>query len=336
MRLFHFFVRTGRTVGMVGCALGLGAWSASLAVAGEFPKPPASFDWSGFYIGGNVGSAWTNHDISGYHSTVDVGQQLFLFEGRPRARVSDAPTPNEPVFGSALSSFSSSGDKNGGSDISVTGGGQIGYQMQFGHFVVGLEGAFSGVSTSSNIAQSNGSSRTFFGESNRPLGFNGFVNSAETTEISMRQAETNWTGYGSARLGYAMGPFLFYGTGGVSFAGVTVHAADTANTDFFGFQPMVGDPNGGQQGEGFIGSIRNRYQGEDDSVLVGYTAGGGLEYAVTSNCSMGFEYRHNGFGSHNFHFSSSQGPVFPGNTSVRSDSDQLTFRVNFWLGHLGH
>ena len=126
---------------------------------------------------------------------------------------------------------------------------------------------------------------------------------------------------------------LFYGTGGVSFAGVTVHASDTANTDFFANRGGI-EPNG--EGGGFVGSIRNRYEGEDDSVLVGYEAGGGIEYAVTSNCSMGIDYRHYGFSSHNFHFASNQGPVFPGNTSVKVDSDQLTFRVNFWLGHMGH
>jgi hypothetical protein len=38
----------------------------------------------------------------------------------------------------------------------------------------------------------------------------------------------------------------------------------------------------------------------------------------------------------NFHFANSQGPIFPGNTNVDADSDQVTFRVNFWLGRLGH
>ena len=51
---------------------------------------------------------------------------------------------------------------------------------------------------------------------------------------------------------------------------------------------------------------------------------------------MGVEYRHNGFASHTFHFAANQGPISPGNSSVDTDSDQLTFKINFYLGHLGH
>jgi opacity protein-like surface antigen len=146
----------------------------------------------------------------------------------------------------------------------------------------------------------------------------------------MRKAQTNWNGAAVGKLGVAFGPFLFYGLGGVSFTDVTAFAQDTANTDFFGF-------NDGTNGRiGFIGSRADHFSAEDEAVLVGWTAGGGAELAVTKICSMGFEYRHIDAGNHNFHFASNQGPVFPGNTTISTDSDQITFRVNFYLGHLGH
>ena len=328
MEYTYFSMRMLRAVSLVGC-FALVAGVTTGASAGELPKPPSPFDWSGFYIGANVGAAWTDYNIGDYDTTVDVGQQLFRFEG-PLARTSDGQTQGIIMLGGGPDLIFHNSGHGGGSDVSLTGGGQIGYQRQWNHFVFGLEGAFNGVSSSTDISKSQGFGEVSFSEMARPLGFNGIVDSAETNETSLRQADTHWTGAGVGRLGYATGPWLFYGLGGVAFAGVTVHAQDTANTSFFGGGGV------GNQGGRLLGSISSRYHGSDDSVLVGYAAGGGLEYAVTTICSMGVEYRHNGFGSQDFHFSSKQGPVFPGNTSVDADSDQVTFRVNFWLGHMGH
>jgi outer membrane immunogenic protein len=316
------------------CAAFAVSFVTLVASAGEIPAPPKPFDWSGFYIGANVGAAWSSYDFNGYHTTVDVGQQLRLFEGPlMMGKNTDAPQPDAIIVGNGSELlFDSSGHSGGDSDVSVTGGGQVGYQMQFGHFVVGLEGGFNGISTS-DVINSKGFGTVNFNTDAAlgPDGFFPFITEGDTKLHSMRTAQTHWNGSLAGKLGYAMGPWLFYGTGGVDFAGVTVIAQDSAHTDFFGFQP------GGADGRiNFVGSIANHFKAEDDQVLVGYTAGGGVEYAVTQACSMGIEYRHNGLGSKDFHFASNQGPVFPGNTGVGTDSDQITFRVNFWLGHLNH
>ena len=333
MKYPYFSTKTLRTVLLAGGFALVAGLTAPPASGGEFPKPPSPFDWSGFYIGGNVGAAWSDYGISDYRTTVDVGQQLFQFEGPFLTSTSDVQPQGLIMMGGGPDLVFNHSGHGGGSDVSVTGGGQIGYQMQWGHFVGGLEGAFNGVSSSTDTSKSQGFGRVDFLRDSWLQPQDGFVEFAETSETSLRQVDTHWNGALMGRLGYATGPWLFYGTGGVSFAGVTVHADETAHTNFFGFQQMVG-PN--EPINNFLGSITSRYHGSDDSVLVGYAAGGGLEYAVTTICSMGVEYRHNGFGSQDFHFSSKQGPVFPGNTSVDADSDQVTFRVNFWLGHMGH
>ena len=332
--IHHYFsVRAARGIFFAGCCLLLAALSTPQGIAGEFPKPPASFDWSGFYIGGNMGSAFTSYDIGSYGTTVDVGHQLFIFERGGRFIQPEAPTGKIPNnFGPDLF-FNNDRHGSGGSDVSVTGGGQMGYQKQFGHFVFGVEGAFNGVSSSTNDVKSRGFDTVNLGEgvTNAPTQF---VNSADTTLNSLRQAETHWTGAAMGRLGYATGPFLFYGTGGVAIAGVTMLALDSANTSFFGFGDGVPTaPNG--QGR-FLGSRVDRVHAQDDGVLVGYTAGGGVQYALTQICSVGVEYRHNAFGNRDFHFAAPHGPIFPGNTGVDVDSDQVTFQVNFWLGHMGH
>ena len=155
--------------------------------------------------------------------------------------------------------------------------------------------------------------------------------SADTTLTTMRQAHTNWNAATMGKFGYATGPFLLYVIGGASFTDVTLEARDRANTDFFSFQ------DGPIRGRiGFIGSFVSRNKTTDESVLPGYTVGTGFECAITKICSMGVEYRHNGSGDRNYHIASDQGPIFPGNTNVDTDSDQVTFKVNFFLGHLGH
>jgi outer membrane immunogenic protein len=300
--------------------------SAAALIAGTAQADP--FDWNGFYIGANLGSNWTNYDFGGYHTRLDLTEQFLGFEGggmgSPQGENSRNGRIHEPVGGEAFLNFNTPGDLNHngqGNDASPTGGVQIGFNKQFGHIVIGTEGSFSGVSNPSNWTQSRDRAST-------PFFFDGV--SADTTLITMRKAEASFNSGVTGKLGFATGPFLFYGLGGVAFTDVTAFATDRANSDFF---------FGGERGNGFIGfigSAANRNQTKDEAILIGWTAGGGVEYAITKICSMGLEYRHNGFTSETFHFASNHGPISPGNSSVDTDSDQMTFKVNFYLGHLGN
>jgi outer membrane immunogenic protein len=300
----------------------------SLAVIGAvaFLATPVAqaltpFDWSGFYIGVNVGEGFSNYDFGAHHTNVDVEQQFFQFEGPlvrqdPESRASRV-VPQEPIGGPSVLLFNAPAFDNG-YDGSVVGGTQFGYQKQFGHFVFGLESDFTGMSHESRWSEfSQFQSTDFF--------FDGV--SATTHFLSRREAETHWNSSGRGKVGFATGPLLFYVTGGVVLTDLTVRSHETANTDFF----LSGDIEGSR----FIGSIRTRNFLKDEDVLVGWTGGGGFEYLVTQICSMGVEYRHNGFGGHTYHSSNSDGPVFTRDTQVNSDSDQIVFKVNFLLGHLG-
>ena len=70
------------------------------------------------------------------------------------------------------------------------------------------------------------------------------------------------------RLGIAFDRVLVYGTGGAAFAGIRNTYNAGANSDTI------------------------------DRTRVGYTVGGGVEYAITNNVSVGAEYRYTDFGSY--------------------------------------
>lgn len=91
--------------------------------------------------------------------------------------------------------------------------------------------------------------------------------------------EMDYVATARARLGYAAGPWLGYVTGGLAFAAGR----------FFG-TPLVGN---------------------EDKVLntrLGWTAGGGVEYAFAPDWSARLEYLYSRFGSADIHFA--QGPTY--------------------------
>ena len=107
---------------------------AGSALAADLPARPAYkappimapvvYNWTGFYIGGNVGGVW------------------------------DTATVTDSLFG-----FSVSDTKSG-----FIGGGQIGYNWQVSpQFVLGVEWMFDGTSLSSSFATSDGAGNSFSG-----------------------------------------------------------------------------------------------------------------------------------------------------------------------------
>jgi outer membrane immunogenic protein len=280
----------------------------NVAVAQEEP-----FNWTGLYIGGHIGGSWDHFDLGSFDTDVNVFEQLIGF-------VRDPIGPGDVV------SFVTTPGVDAGSDDSIIGGGQIGYNFQFGHFVVGVEGDFSGVDHSRTNT---------FTDSENSFFFLGSTSSFTDLETS-RTVESSWMGSGRGRLGWAEGPVLLYVTGGVAFAEVNVKEFDRATTTFF-------VPGGQGVGIGIppnsviISTIASRNIDHDDSVLFGWTGGGGIEWAPHNNWSIGIEYRHSEFGDENFSFSSHRGPIFVrngGSTNVDLENDQVTLRVNVMLGHI--
>jgi outer membrane immunogenic protein len=137
--------------------------------------------WAGFYLGGHVGYGWSNPDAN-----VD-------------------PLPHG-VFTAAVPTDVDL-NPNG-----IVGGGQIGYNFEFGHFVVGGEADFS----ASDIGDSATHKQTL-----------GAFEVQYHTEESI-----DWYGTARLRLGFAPScRFLLYGTGGLAFGQVN----HSGNLSFTGF-----------------------------------------------------------------------------------------------------
>lgn len=87
------------------------------------------------------------------------------------------------------------------------------------------------------------------------------------------EQELNYLGTVRGRAGYALNQMLVFATGGLAYGSVDNKA------DFFG-------PVGQKQ-----------FSGSEDGVQIGYTAGGGLEYAFSSRVALKAEYLYYDLGS---------------------------------------
>ncbi len=189
-----------------------------------------------------------------------VGLSLGGDWGQLPGSVSVAPTPAGAVPGSAAVPGSTR-HLNGSTDGMVTGGGQVGYNYQIDNFVLGVEGDIKGggLSTATNV----------------PAG--GLTNFAPGSNF---QTSSDFDASVRGRLGYAWNQFLFYGTGGVAYANVNL------KSNF-------------AQGVTAGGAALPGSSSSQSVSLIGPTFGGGVEYALTPNISVGGEYRYTdyGFGS---------------------------------------
>ena len=91
------------------------------------------------------------------------------------------------------------------------------------------------------------------------------------------KAESQWQGSVRARLGYAIDRFLPYVTGGVAFGDEKFSVSEVSNVD-------------------------TNYTASSSKTAVGWTAGGGAEYAVTDNWLVRGEVRYTDLGNRNFSF----------------------------------
>ena len=89
-----------------------------------------------------------------------------------------------------------------------------------------------------------------------------------TTSCPNCEVKSDWLATARVRVGYAFDRFLVYGTGGVAF----------------------GNVQGGSIGGPF-----------DSGTQVGWTGGGGVEFAFTPNCTAKVEYLYVDFGDFSLH-----------------------------------
>src|SRR5215471_6562236 len=107
-----------QTIGATAALLTL-SMAANAAEVPPYPRPvappvylPPPFTWTGFYIGANLGGAWGQRNLT------------------------------DTLLGLSLSNVNDKG--------AFIGGGQLGFNYQFGNFVLGVEADFDGVATTNS------------------------------------------------------------------------------------------------------------------------------------------------------------------------------------------
>ena len=197
----------------------------AMAPKGMIGKAPAlpvvtAYNWTGFYIGANFGE----------------------IDGRTSRTFQPVGTKTDPRFAGPMA------------------GGQIGYDRQFGKWVLGVEGMIDWTNAHGSRACPNG----FF--------FN--------CEINMK-----WLATGTVRAGYALWDrSIIYVKGGVAGGEFQVKTTcNTSNQPLFGFGGLVGCP-----------------EQTASSTHVGYTVGFGSEFALTNNWTVKGETNWFDLGKHRY------------------------------------
>ncbi len=124
--------------------------------------PPPLFSWTGFYVGGNFGGAWRQGNV------------------------------NDSLFGLSFGNASNNG--------AFIGGGQLGFNYQFGSFVIGVEGDFD---WGDNTTSANTSSGVF-------------ITGIGTIQTSFNNG---WITTLAGRFGVTNGPWLVYAKAGGGWVG---------------------------------------------------------------------------------------------------------------------
>jgi outer membrane immunogenic protein len=236
---------------------------AALAADLTRPPPPPVYlppptPWTGFYLGLNAGGTWSSDN------TVDVVS-------------AGTPNPAFVVNGSMVGALA--GGLGATRDISISsggfiGGGQLGYNYQFGpSWVAGIEADIQGVAGSNNT----GSVFTV-------VPITGFPANSIHTSLSAGK-NLDYLGTLRGRLGFLAGPtFLIYGTAGLAYGGT--------NADTFWTQNLAGPTLTAGAPYFSNGSVNDTH--------AGWTAGGGVEWMFLPNWSLKVEYLYYDLGSVTF------------------------------------
>jgi len=217
--------------------------------------------WTGFYAGLNAGYNFgTNFNVYSQNASGPwIGQTGFV------------PGQDVPVFGpvfqgtapismDAIASNTQSG---------FIGGGQIGYNYQYGsNFLLGIEADIQGAGirgASLGVGASVGSIIAGNDANTKTIG---------STTV---QGGVDWLGTVRGRVGYLWTPtLLVYGTGGFAYGGAYANVTQSA-IEQWAFTVGVG--NTFSQNSWFGGGRQNQ-------LLTGWTAGGGMEWMFMPNWSL--------------------------------------------------
>ncbi len=269
------------------------ASAADLGRGGYKDTPYVVMPWQGLYFGVHGGGAWGSADV----------KDSFDYVGDPH------------IDGS-------------GSSTGLIAGGQVGYNVQQGHVVFGVEGDIGYLDIS---AKSGGAHVQTSGYCQNTVTNNRYDWSTGYCNISS-QYDTSGGLYAdvTGRLGYATNRVLLYAKGGVAFLNADVKAHYDGTS---------------------VNSAKSKFDFDHGDTLVGWTIGAGAEYAINPSWSLKAEYQHFDFGSMSYAYSDckslASGFNCPGNgapggnytaniTNGKNDisvtADTVTVGVNYHLG----
>jgi len=252
----------------VGIACGALVMSSVSAKADDW----AAGKWNGFYAGGQVGYVYglpsakfpTNYSSDDGHTEIEK-----IFDIHPDFKSGNGRTTyaRDGVLGPSADS-----DPTG-----FDGGVHGGYNLQVRNVVFGIEGDYNWGSISGT-----GDGILTPKSSSTPIPP---TSTLDTTPIGLPvTSRLDNLATLRGRLGFTSGPFLLYGTGGVAWVDYSAKAVSPAGQDD-PTKPGIQNPSG-------------TFRWGDNRI--GWVAGGGVEYLISSNFSVRAEILHYDFGSLDF------------------------------------
>ncbi len=178
-------------------------------------------------------------------------------------------------------------------DSSLIGGFQSGYRWQTGIWVLGIEQDFQFTNVHNQVALA----------TNTPFTTGPFLAG------DAFDAKLKWLSNTRAQLGVAFDRWLVYAAGGLATGAMDVTASYAARA-------------GGSAAYSIT---------DDNKWHVGWTVGGGLEYAITDNVSLGAEYRYTELNSRTYNLGGptfGTGPTFQTTADVGFKSHEVLARLN--------
>jgi outer membrane immunogenic protein len=264
------------------------AFAADLPSRRVAPAPYVAapvFTWTGFYVGVNAGYGFTDN---GNNNGSNYGAAPLFAQG-PASGGGIAQT----LTGGTGMPVYSTNNRNGDGFV---GGGQVGYNFQFGNVVVGIEAdaQYADFGKNRNGALSGGTDTV-------TPGVNVAAGSPNVTYFNtglFSRNSADWFGTVRGRLGYAWDRVLVYGTGGLAFTDSGnnngSYGSNSIPTSFFVGNAGSTQAQNAAAGNFYASNARGQTQRMDN---IGYAVGGGVEYAFTPNLTGKIEGLYVNFGT---------------------------------------
>jgi outer membrane immunogenic protein len=260
---------------LIAAGVAIASTMLSPALAADLPvkaTPVPVYNWTGWYGGLNAGYAWQDKDAT---YTGDHPADFVNLVGPGAGTVFTNGLAEDSQQGTDLNQPYRQSLRTSG----FIGGGQIGYNWQIDrNWVTGFE---------ADLQYANAKSDALF---NAP-------DEGGVTLSAASSHQLDWFGTARGRVGVLLTDrLLAFGTGGLAFGETKAQAAISI------IGPVgwsIGSGGGGFSSEIVCNAFTTCLAGSSSRTSVGWTAGGGLEYAVLPNVTIKTEYLHIDLGDQN-------------------------------------